>query len=70
MNKKKKELADVLTALAHLNPDIHIWRGAQLGSCNGVRHYSNPQHGGMMGLSLYQSLGYRPSWLRLITLMW
>jgi hypothetical protein len=62
MNKKKKKgLANVLTAPAHLNPDIPIWRGAQLDS-NGVRHYSNPQHGGVMGLSLYQPLGHRPSW--------
>jgi hypothetical protein len=49
----------VLTAPAHLNPDIFIWRGMQLGS-NGIRHYSNTQHGGVMGLLLYQPLSHRP----------
>ena len=39
---KKKGLVDMLTASAHLNSDIPIWRGTQLGS-NGVYHYSNPQ---------------------------
>ncbi len=61
MNKKKKGLANVLTAPAHLNLDILIWRGTQLDN-NGVCHYSNPQHGRVMGLSLYQSLGHRPNW--------
>ena len=55
----------MLTAPAHLNLDIPIWREAQLRS-NGVRQYSNPQHGGVMGLSLYQPLGHRPTWLTLI----
>ena len=52
MNKSRDVLADVLTTPVHLNLDIPIWRGTQLGS-NGVRHYSNPQHGGVMGLSLH-----------------
>ena len=51
----------MLTASAHLNPDIPIWRGAQLGS-NGVYHYSNPQHGRVMSFSLYQPLGHGLSW--------
>ena len=59
---KKEGLVDMLTAPAHLNPDIFIWRGVQL-SNNGVRHYSNPQYRRMMGLSLYQPLGHCPSWL-------
>ena len=60
MNKSRDVLADVLTTPVHLNLDIPIWRGTQLGS-NGVRHYSNPQHGGVMGLSLHQPLSHRPS---------
>ena len=51
----------MLTVPAHLNPDILIWCRAQL-SNNEICHYSNSQHGGVMGLSLYQPLGHRPNW--------
>ncbi len=55
--KKKKRLADMLTTPTHLNPDNPIWCVVQISS-NEIRHYSNPQHGGVMGLLLHQLLSH------------